>query len=192
MLRFDIFRFCEVRNCPRDLEYSVVRTRRQIKSVHSIFQQLSTLFIEGTIFLYQLRCHLSIRVNVGNIGESLGLNLTRSCHSRSHLAAPLPCVFLCQLLKRHWHHLHMKVYPVEQRTRYPIKIFLHRTRLTRTLLCRMIVITARTRVHCSYQHEVSRKLYSLFRPCYGDESVFHRLSQHLQDVTFKLRELIEK
>ena len=150
MFRFDIFRTCEVRDCPRDLEYSVVRTRRQVKSIHSIFQQLSTLLIEGTIFLYQLRGHLSIRMNVGNIGKSLGLYLTRSCHSRSYLAAPLPRVFLCQLFKRHRHHFPMKVYPVEQRSLYSVQIFLHRPWLTRTLLCRMVVITARTRVHCSH------------------------------------------
>src|SRR5690606_36400105 len=96
------------------------------------------------------------------------------------------------LIKAYRNDLHMKVDTVQQRTADFAKVTLYNPRTTNAFLVRVVIVSAGTRIHAGYQHEVSRVVDRHLGARYGHPAFLHRLSHHLQHTAFEFGEFVEE
>ena len=97
-----------------------------------------------------------------------------------------------KLLVSHAWHVDVDVDAVEQRARQPLLIFGNDAWRTRTLVARVIGITAWAGVHAGHEHEIGRKGQRALGARDRHHMIFERLTQHLERALRKLGQLVEE
>ena len=100
--------------------------------------------------------HLGIAVNTLMYGKAFFLDSAGFHHALAYRFATFGRVSVGYLLERDRHDFYLYIDPVEQRAGNTIHVFLDSTRRTETRAIGVIIISARTRIHGSDQHEVGR------------------------------------
>ena len=153
MHRLDIIGSRQIGNCSSHLDYAIVGSRRKVQSTHCTLQQGSYLATERAEATQHCRVHHRIGVN-GCTLKASQLYLTRCNYALTNLGTRLLDLLAIYLRQRHRNNLDMHIYTIQKWSRDAREIAIYGKWLTRTLLGRVVVKSARTRVHCANQSEV--------------------------------------
>ena len=173
-------------------QYAVVGACRQIHARHGGFQQLLSGLIDGTIFAQHFRRHLRIAIDAFVVAEARSLNAPRRDDTFANDGTRFGRCHFGEFIERHRHYFDVHVDAVEQRSADATQIFLNHSRRANAVAIRMIVVAARTGIHGRHQHKTCRIFDGKFSTRDTDFAVFERLAHHLQHLTLKFGQLVEK
>ena len=122
--------------------------------------------------------------------EALLLYLPRLYHPLAYACAAFALRGARYVLERHWRYFYLYVDAVEQRAAYLVQVALYLPWRAYAFVRRVVVITARTRVHRRHEHERTGVFHGVFRPRYGDFAVFEGLAEHLKRGLVELWQLV--
>lgn len=156
MACLDIRRGFQVGDRTGDFQDAVVGAGGKIEALHGDLQQRQAGSIRHGVFMKQFGGHLGIAVNTLMYGKAFFLDSAGFHHALAYRFATFGRVSVGYLLERDRHDFYLYIDPVEQRAGNTIHVFLDSTRRTETRAIGVIIISARTRIHGSDQHEVGR------------------------------------
>ena len=115
--------------------------------------------------------HLGIAVDasplptspLGQVTEAFSLYVAGTDNTLTNLFRRFAWLHLRQFRERNCLKFAMDIDAVKQRTADFIHILLYVDRKTNTFFCWMVVVSARTRVHASYQHEIGGEFNGYLR-----------------------------
>ena len=116
MIDFYCFTFFKVGYRACHFEYSVIGTSRQMKSLHSGFQNHHTTVVDLCILTQHFRRHLRIAIYFRIVFIPLSLNLSCSHHSLSDVFTMLSRLMLREFIERQRQNLNLQIYAIEQRS----------------------------------------------------------------------------
>ena len=132
--------------------------------------------------------HLCIAIDTGIFGVALFLYLPCFDNSFADRFTGFSPSLVRYLIEWYGNDFYLNVNPVEQRAGNFIQIFLYLPGTAYTSLRRMIIISARARIHRSYQCKTGRVIDAAFYSGDCDSPVFQWLPQYLKYVSIKLRQ----
>src|SRR5262249_6242779 len=139
-----------------------------------------------------LRSHPRVAVCLGIVGETRLLSLARGRNAFPNCARRLLRTFTRHLAIFDRRHLNMEIDSVQQRSGDALPVTLHLARTAAAIALQIAKVTARTRIHCRYQHELARERNTAGSTRNRDPSVLQRLAHYFQGRAMKFRQFIEK
>ena len=140
-----------------DFQDAVVGAGGKIEALHGDLQQRQAGSIRHGVFMKQFGGHPGIAVNTFMRGKAFFLDSAGFHHALAYRFATFGKVSVGYLLERDRHDFYLYIDPVEQRAGNTIHVFTDSTRREqRQGRSGVIIISARTRIHGSDQHEVGR------------------------------------
>ena len=188
----DLFTAFQVGNSARYFQYSVVCSRRKLQFVHYCAKKFHSRGLYFAKLLHHATIHLCIAMYIGEVFETFLLNFASFNHPLTYNRTWFSLSHCGKVLKRYGNDFKLYVNTVEQRSGNFIQVTMNRSRSTGTRLCGVIVISARTGIHCCHKHKPCGVFRGLFCSRNGDFSLFHRLTQHFENTSLKFGQLIEE
>ena len=194
----------QIRYRPCYLQDTVMRPGTQTLLLHRPLQQPFRIRRQLAVSPNLLCIHLGIGKDLSrsrlcrpfrpfqSLPKTGMLPLPRRQHPIPYLLRALRRRPTPQLLILHSGHLNMNIDPVQQRPTHLRHIPLNHRRRADTLPRFIVEIPTRTGIHRRRQHKPRRKAQTHRRPRNRHMPVLQRLSQHLQHIPRKLRQLIQK
>src|SRR4029453_171578 len=136
--------------------------------------------------------HARVAVSLGIVSETRLLSFARGRNAFPNRARSLLRTFARHVAIFDRWHLNMEIDPVQQRSRYALPVALDLARAAAAFALQIAKVTARTRIHRRYQHELAWKRDAAGGTRHRNASILQRLAHHFEGRAVEFRQLIEK
>src|SRR5579875_3264258 len=202
----------EIGDGSRHFEEAIVGTGGEAELLNGGTEQRFYLRAKGAVGAQFTRAHLGVAVDASGrgfggrqpllsggvrvirqgLGETLGLDLACTANALANDFGAFSGVGGKQLLFGEAGHLHMEVNAVEQGAGDSFKVLLHAAGLAGALAKDVAEIAAGAGVHGGNEGEIGGIGVGGVDTGYLHNAIFERLTQHLQGISCKLRQLVEE
>ena len=142
MGRGNLRRLIKIGNGTGDLDDSGIGPRGQAQGINGLIEQASGWIIELTKCAQNGCAHLGVAMYGWNFPEPFFLNTPGLIHPFSYCGRALTWCGLFNVLDPHRRHLHLYIYPVQERPGKPVPVPLNLHLRAHTFLARIAIITA--------------------------------------------------